>query len=206
MMIMRRARTAYLLMKPLLMGLVCVGGGLGGCSSREAVLPHARRSAAATDPLPVEVVYVHQVRFPGETLAMISNWYTGSAENWIQILDLNRRLSPNRLQIGDEVRIPGSLMRVQERLTEAYVRAFIRQVKPRHAPPPRLSSQPAYSPEPAPGELLIENDETRPANNSPEVVVPPSASPVPEETPEEDALRDEFIREMLRRSQPSPTS
>ena len=55
-------------------------------------------------------VYIHRIRYPGETLARIARWYTGSSANWRRIVQSNVGLNPNRLRIGQEIRIPERLL------------------------------------------------------------------------------------------------
>ena len=48
----------------------------------------------------------HTVSRSGETLGLISDWYTGSPNNWRTIAAANGSLDPTRLMIGDTVMIP----------------------------------------------------------------------------------------------------
>jgi len=52
----------------------------------------------------------HRIAYSGETLAIIANWYTGKSTNWTLIRDANPGLRPERLNIGQLVRIPGELV------------------------------------------------------------------------------------------------
>lgn len=56
----------------------------------------------------------HTVRYPGETLAVISKWYTGRATNWNAIMDNNPGLRPERINLGQMIMIPRALV-VEER-------------------------------------------------------------------------------------------
>jgi LysM repeat protein len=58
--------------------------------------------------------YVHTVRRTGETLVVISRWYTGSADNWKRLAKANKGLNPRQVQVGDEILIPGELMKTQQ--------------------------------------------------------------------------------------------
>ena len=68
-----------------------------GCS----VLPSRREPPA----------YQHRVRFRGETLTYIARWYTGSAANWRAIAAANPGIEPRRMQLGDKIAIPRSMLR-----------------------------------------------------------------------------------------------
>lgn len=50
--------------------------------------------------------YYHKVAVPGETLAIVAQWYTGKAQNWKTILVHNPSLEITRIRIGDQIRIP----------------------------------------------------------------------------------------------------
>jgi len=69
-----------------------------------------KRVRSRVEPAP----YVHTVRRSGETLAAISRWYTGAADNWKRLVDVNNGLNPQRMQVGDKVLIPGELVKTQE--------------------------------------------------------------------------------------------
>lgn len=55
--------------------------------------------------------YLHTVRWQGETLCLIAQWYTGSWKNWRTLADSNSAINPDRLAIGDRVVIPEGLLR-----------------------------------------------------------------------------------------------
>jgi hypothetical protein len=57
--------------------------------------------------------YTHKVRWPGESLSLISSWYTGSSKNWRKLARVNPRLDPNRIKGGDVVRIPSALLKTR---------------------------------------------------------------------------------------------
>jgi hypothetical protein len=68
--------------------------------------------------------YVHTVRWPGESLSIISKWYTGSLENWRALARANPKLDPDRITLGTEVRIPKDLLRTQDPMPRAFVSSF----------------------------------------------------------------------------------
>ncbi len=61
---------------------------------------------------------VHYVTFSGETLSIISRWYTHDRANAGRIARINDLNSPDNLQIGDVVVIPRYLLRNRLRLSE----------------------------------------------------------------------------------------
>jgi hypothetical protein len=64
---------------------------------------------------------VHYVTYPGETLSMISRWYTKNRDNAGRIARINNISNPNTLNIGDVVVIPKYLVKNKNRLTEKSV-------------------------------------------------------------------------------------
>ncbi len=65
-----------------------------------------------------ENYYIHRVRWPGESLSLISSWYTGSHKNWRKLAKANPRLKPNRIKGGDVVCIPPALLKTRVPLPE----------------------------------------------------------------------------------------
>ena len=75
---------------------------------------------APAPPPPAPTFFVHTVKFHGQTLGRISEWYTGSFDNWRKLSRVNNDLSvPNVvLKIGREVKIPTEIVVRQEPLPE----------------------------------------------------------------------------------------
>jgi len=92
--------------------LVVLGFFFGACSPQKHTPPP---------------MYTHTVSVPGETLGLISDWYTGSAQNWRAIAAQNPGLNPNRLRMGDQVYIPESMTRRTDPLTRKYVESATRK-------------------------------------------------------------------------------
>jgi hypothetical protein len=61
-------------------------------------------------PKPEPRLYVHKVRWEGETLFIIAKWYTGSGKNWKALSNANPKLNPNRILINDDILIPEDLI------------------------------------------------------------------------------------------------
>lgn len=77
--------------------------------------------------------YVHQVRWPNETLALIAQWYTGRRANWKALSRATPNLRHNRLRQGDVVFIPLELLQIKKPMPQQYVR---QQRAPASAPAP----------------------------------------------------------------------
>ncbi|MGD8950778.1 MAG: LysM peptidoglycan-binding domain-containing protein [Desulfobacterales bacterium] len=70
---------------------------------------------------PEPAPYVHTVSRSGETLAAISRWYTGSADNWKRLVDVNKGLKPRRIKVGDKILIPQELMKTQQPMPAGFM-------------------------------------------------------------------------------------
>ncbi len=82
--------------------------------------------------------YVHTVRRLGETLIAISNWYTGTADNWKRLVDVNNGINPRRIRVGDKIRIPEALMKTHQPMPADFMtlKAPQKTVPSRVEPPP----------------------------------------------------------------------
>lgn len=75
---------------------------------------------------------VHEVRFEKESPALVSDWYTGSANNWVKFFVLKKSNSKSLyLPIGSEVFIPINLMKKTEPMPEH----FIKEWREKNGPP-----------------------------------------------------------------------
>ena len=76
--------------------------------------------------------FVHTVKFRGQTLGQIAQWYTGSYDNWRKLARANDLPVPNdQLKVGREVKIPTELVVRQDPLPEPKRR---RVARPPRAP------------------------------------------------------------------------
>lgn len=97
--------------------LVCVG--TTACFEKKAQ-PAPSYSSGDVQP----AYYPHIVRFSGETLGIISGWYTGTSKNWERIAAANPGLQPERINIGQQINIPSDILMRDQPLSEEYVRRF----------------------------------------------------------------------------------
>jgi len=72
--------------------------------------PRPPEPETVTEPVP----YVHTVRRSGETLMVISRWYTGSADNWKRLVEANNGINPRQIRVGDKILIPEELVKTQQ--------------------------------------------------------------------------------------------
>jgi hypothetical protein len=65
--------------------------------------------------------YVHKVRYTGETLGLISSWYTRSPGNWRRIARYNGGIDPEQIKIGSLIYVPSELLRRREPMPRSFV-------------------------------------------------------------------------------------
>jgi len=73
--------------------------------------------------------YFHKVRYSGETLSIISQWYTRDAENWQVLAKSNRQLDPDHIKIGTKIKIPEKLLYTRKPMPKSFVAAAIKRQK-----------------------------------------------------------------------------
>jgi hypothetical protein len=95
---------------------------------------------ATPPPEPQPQPYIHEVRWPGETLCHIARWYTGSSNNWKKIAAANPGLNPLRIDIGHRILIPEELLKERKPMPRHYV------LKTPKRRPPNSNSKPSKSP------------------------------------------------------------
>jgi hypothetical protein len=78
-------------------------------------------------PIPVPRFYTHRVRWKGETLFIISKWYTGSGKNWKALSKFNPKLNPNLMIINENIFIPEDLMKSRKPMPLSFLSSFIRK-------------------------------------------------------------------------------
>ena len=78
-----------------------------------------------TDLLPGEEYFIHTVQWPGESLSIIAKWYIGRLMDWEILAAHNPDLDPNRIYVGDRIRIPESRMRTSEPMPREFVEQFL---------------------------------------------------------------------------------
>ena len=63
----------------------------------------------------------HKIRWPGETLSLVSKWYTGRYKNWRKLAYHNPEINPNRIKIGQKIYIPVTLLKTRKPMPEKFV-------------------------------------------------------------------------------------
>ena len=65
--------------------------------------------------------FIHTVKHKGETLSLISKWYTGSIDNWKEIHSLNPEIIITKMRIGATIMIPDNKLKRTTPLMKEYV-------------------------------------------------------------------------------------
>jgi hypothetical protein len=126
-----------------------------GAAGEKGQAPPPAEQATPPPPPPKEPTYfIRVVKWPNESLSIIAAWYTGQIDNWKILVEANRELDPNRIRIGDSVRIPEELLKTREPMPQEFVENLVPKPKPakKAAPAEKPKPPPAGSPPPPPPE------------------------------------------------------
>jgi len=88
--------------------------------------------------------YFHKVRYPGESLSVIAEWYTGDVENWRYLAKANPKFDPKRIGIGTTVLIPENLLHTKKAMPKEFVDAVAKRHKTRKAQAGKAKPRPSY--------------------------------------------------------------
>jgi hypothetical protein len=135
--------------------LVCAVGGCAGPEKRPEVpggegAPGSAPQAPGVKAGPPQepTYFVHTVKWPNESLSIIAAWYTGVIDNWKLLVPVNPELDPNRIYIGNKVRIPEEMLKTREPITQEFVESLV--PKPKKAPPAKQKASSGEAPPPEP--------------------------------------------------------
>lgn len=154
---------------------------------------------------PAPTYFQHTVKYTGETLAAISEWYTGQVSNWKLIANANPSLKPERIKIGSIVNIPTNLVKKTKPFPKPTVKSKPKvevqenQEYPSVNPAEQSDSNTADSDEASKSEEAPQADQ--PTETSPETSSPTSevATDSPAAATEQvNQVNDEAEREKLR--------
>ena len=88
--------------------------------------------------------YFHKVRYPGESLSVIAEWYTGDVENWRYLAKANPKLDPEGVGIGTTVLIPKNLLHTKKAMPKEFVDAVAKRHKTRKTQVGKAKPKPSY--------------------------------------------------------------
>jgi hypothetical protein len=115
-------KSALLLLLSGVILLFCSGCNLTGAKKTEVVYKPA--DTVKSPP------YVHTVKYPGETLRIISKWYTEDENNWEAIAKANPYMDYEKMPDGARVFIPENLLKTTAPLSEGFISDSIQKSIP----------------------------------------------------------------------------
>ena len=68
-----------------------------------------------------QTTFTHTIKYKGEMLGTIAQWYTGSVNNWPKIAKANININPLSLQIGDKIIIPVTLLKKTSVMPKTFI-------------------------------------------------------------------------------------
>jgi len=98
------------------------GASQGVPGSQGATKPMSAKEEAAQ-------YFIHQVKWPNESLSIIAKWYTGSLMNWKALAKANPQMEPTVIHKGDRIRIPLSMLKTRDPMPEKFVDELIQNLK-----------------------------------------------------------------------------
>ena len=99
--------------------------------------------------------YIHTIKLADESISIIAKWFTGDLMNWEVLAKYNPTINPNRIFLGDKIKIPRDIMTTHAPMTPEFVEASQPQARRKKAEPASPTVQ--STPEPA-AEPVIEDE------------------------------------------------
>ncbi len=87
----------------------------------ESVVGQPEMEFQAGDKAYPEGYYVHTVSVPNESISIIARWYTGDQKNWVVLAKCNPAIKPNRIFLGNKIKIPRNMITRQTPLPPEFV-------------------------------------------------------------------------------------
>jgi hypothetical protein len=114
----------------------------GTCGFEEESAEYTAEDASDED------MYLHTVQWPGETLALIAEWYTGDSKNWTVLSDFNAGYGSDAVQPSQVILIPKFLLITTTPMPRSFVAPLPPQEGPRLPPPRKTVQRPRSRPKP----------------------------------------------------------
>jgi hypothetical protein len=123
---------------------------------------HAQVSAddGTVDDASSEDMFLHTVQWPGETLSLIAEWYTGDPSNWTILSDFNAGHGSDAVRANEVILIPKFLLTTTTPMPRTFVGLPPQQERPRlprktvhrpkRKPKPKVQKKAHQSPAPEP--------------------------------------------------------
>ncbi len=137
-------------LKSLMLGLALVWI-CSGCSHLERITQPNSQASPVEDPAAKErKSFDHRVKWQGESLSIIAQWYTGDSTNWKALAKANPDLNPNLIRIGDRIVIPRNLIENEKPMPRDFLPASTRETG---------EAQVSATDETAPGKQKLEREQ-----------------------------------------------
>ena len=142
----------------------------------------APKALVTVPPVPKKSApYIHTVKYSGESLSIISQWYTGQMNNWEAIAKANPGMNPKQINIDDQVAIPRELIKTDKPMPFSFVQEFLPKPKPapkkradsQSAPPQKKDAASPRTDTVAPPETKAPAPKSAPASKAPPVIFGP---------------------------------
>jgi hypothetical protein len=93
-----------------------------------ATTEKTKTPASAAEQSP-EKYFIHEVKWPNESLSIIAKWYTGSLMNWKVLAKANPDMKPTVIHQGDRIRIPVDMLKTRDPMPEEFVDELVQSLK-----------------------------------------------------------------------------
>lgn len=151
----RIRRRVQVLVIGLIFALACVGcGKIKALIGREQPPPGESKVETQSKPKKERKTapekgmsfFVHTVQYHGETVSIISSWYTKDIMNWKVLAEVNPGVDVMDISVGDRIRIPEDLIKTHEPMRKEYVDSFYDQEPVEAVPSQPEDEPPLYGP------------------------------------------------------------
>ena len=98
--------------------------------------------------------YIHTVKLPDESISIIAKWFTGDLMNWEVLAKCNPTINPNRIFLGDNIRIPRNIITRKDPMTPAFVMESQPSPKKKKVKNPAyVTAEPSQKEKPVPADI-----------------------------------------------------
>jgi len=158
-------------------------------------------------------LFPHKIKYSGETLAAIAEWYTGTTKNWQVLAAANPDLKPNKLTIGKTVLIPEDLLTRVEPLPKKFLKTLPpkekTEIKKDGPSLNKRAGEQETAPAPVDGARSVVTPATTPVAEVTETAATtalrPASTPTAPESTSADAM-DSAVESLLMEPTPKPST
>ncbi|MCP4342497.1 MAG: LysM peptidoglycan-binding domain-containing protein [Desulfobulbaceae bacterium] len=100
--------------------------------------------------------YIHTVKLPDESISIIAKWFTGDLMNWEVLAKHNPTINPNRIFLGNKIRIPRDIMTRHTPMTPEFIEASQPQTRRKKPESPAQATKQQIKAEPEPASPTVQ--------------------------------------------------